>query len=164
MKSKLFLFAISILLMQMSFNYLHGQSSAPKLDQLALMQQYNGNWNGSVWDNTFCRFTITLKNKGGEESFTYYTKEKELGTGKQIWYYDETADQILVAQLYDFKNFYIWKIKFIEPNKAICEISSNIKTESPSEKWSMEFLPTGEIRQTLISETRKVTYTYQKVN
>lgn len=163
MNTRLFLFSVFLILMQSELINLNAQTTSSKLDQVTLVQQYNGNWEGSVWENTLCRFTITIKNKGGEGTFTYYTKEKELGTGKQIWFYDEVNDYILVTQLYDFKNFHIWKIKFVEPNKAICEISGGIKTDTPSEKWIMEFLPTGELRQTLISETRQVSYTYKKV-
>lgn len=162
MKSKLLLIVISLIATQLNLNELNAQTSSSKLDQLALIQQYNGNWEGRVWDNTLCRFSITIKNKGGEGSFTYYTNEKDLGTGKQIWFYDEVNDIFMVHQLYDFKTFHTWKIKFVEPTKAICEIQ-NSKSEEPVVKWSMDFLPSGEMRQTLMSETKQVSYTYKKV-
>jgi hypothetical protein len=152
------LISIAIMFMFCVNSFTQTTEKTEKLDQIALLKQFNGNWEGVVGVDSICRFTLQINDRGGEGSYVYSAKGKVYEEGKQLWGYDRKADKIIVTQLINYEWIGIWKLKFISPKVAKCSFYQVGNMKNSSDDWLMELVSKDELKESQISSGKVFNY------
>ena len=155
---------LSIICLGSFLNTILAQSSEARLDQVALMKQFEGNWHANLGQDSVCDFNVTLTKKGGEGIFTYSAKGKPFFQGKQLWGYMSNIDRIIVCQLFvNIGWIQVWKMQFINPTKVLAQLYNIDNQDKVVEAWEMEFKSSDTLTETLISSQKKQVNTFNRV-
>jgi hypothetical protein len=155
--------AIALTFMLFSKSTAQTTETGEKLDQIALMKQFEGTWEATIGVDSLSKFTLTLPGKGGECEFVYSTKGKVYAKGKQLWGIDPKEDMIIAVQMTNYRSVGIWKMKFITPKEVKASLYSIDNPKDPKVEWKMEFVSEEELKQTLINSKKTKILNYKRI-
>jgi hypothetical protein len=124
------------------------QPNQPKLNQVALMRQFLGTWTCEFGKDTFLISENKPFGKGMTANGRITTQGRTLDSIVQIYGYDKTTDQYVLAELIrSSSTFEICSTWFTSPNAGELTISN---LDSSKFKWRFEFKTSDSIVQTAL--------------
>jgi hypothetical protein len=162
---KFYLTAIIFAFLLIWSNRLQAQGIGTKLNQAELVKQFIGNWKTETGKDTTAFWVIKTNGTGIDCDFKYLTKDIMIFEGKQVWDYDQKADNFILASGTDGMEAGSSVLWFTSKNKSRIIMTSDISDpENASFKLEMEFRSPDMFIQTTIQNNKIVkTATFNRV-
>ena len=162
---KIYLTAIISVSLLICSNGLKAQSTLTRLDQVELIKQFVGNWNGDTGKDTTVFWEIKFNGTGLECSFRYLTKDKIILEGKQLWGYDKKVDKFILSSATNGMDAGPSSLWFTSKTKCIIIAFSDISNpDKATFKIETEFKsPDVFIQKTVINNNIVKTDTFNRV-
>jgi hypothetical protein len=154
-----------IALLLLSTNTAQAQTTQPKLNQVELMKQFIGTWEGAAGKDT----TVIAEQKpygtGQECYWKSVTKGKIAWEGKQLYGYDKKIDKFIYVNLTKGEDIEIEAMWFISNNKCIDIPYSDIANlDKATVKGEIEFKSPDAWSETNFKNGKPVMiYNYKRV-
>lgn len=134
-------------------NGIQGQTTQPPLDQVKLMQQFNGSWQVVVNMDTTELLEFTQNGNIFTNNVYFLVKEKRSHFNAQIYCYSPTEKKFNGFQA--LQNGMYWTIKssFVTEKKAVFDILQNFNPYQPIWKVEISFESPSSIIYTNITPT-----------
>jgi hypothetical protein len=116
---KSFLILVIAGLLVIGLSEIQAQSTQPKLNQLELLQQFNGSWKCDIGKDTIAYWDAIPYGTGFDITYKFITKGKIFMEGRQLRGYVKKIDKCLMADITKGEGIDITAFWFTSKNKGV---------------------------------------------
>jgi len=142
------------------------QTTQPKLNQVELMKQFIGNWEGSQGKDTIIYWNVKAFGKGLDIYDKFVVNGKIIIEQRQIWGYDSNLDKFIGAILQKGQNIWIMAWWFTSNNEYVCTTYndvSNFDNVSWKEVGDCKLLPDSLSQTTFLNGKAVIKFGFKRV-